>query len=55
MDKKTWRKFKADYSVEELDKRFEFEEKRLQEGKSIRNREFFTELRELLSNGTSKT
>lgn len=48
MDKKTWRKFRADYSVEELEKRFAFEEQRLAEGKSIKNREFFAELRKLL-------
>ena len=48
MDKRTWQKFKADYSVEELDKRFNFEEQRLAEGKSIRNREFFAQLREVL-------
>lgn len=49
MDKKTWRRFKADYSVEELEKRFHFEEERLAEGKSIRNREFFTELKAVLN------
>lgn len=48
MDSRTWRKFRADYTVEELDKRFEFEEARTAEGKSIRSREFFAELRELL-------
>lgn len=48
MDNRTWLPFKADYSVEELDKRFAFEEERLAEGKSIRNREFFAELRQLL-------
>lgn len=26
MDRRTWRKFKPDYTVEELDKRFKFEE-----------------------------
>ena len=51
MDSRTWRQFRADYSVEQLDKRFEFEEQRLAEGKSIRNREFFKELKEVLGNG----
>jgi 3'-phosphoadenosine 5'-phosphosulfate sulfotransferase (PAPS reductase)/FAD synthetase len=50
MDNRTWRKFRADYSVEELDKRFVFEEQRLAEGKSIRNKEFYKELKELLGN-----
>lgn len=45
---KTWRKFKTDYTVQELEVRFQFEEERLQEGKSIRGKEFFTELRSLL-------
>jgi hypothetical protein len=34
-----------------LDKRFAFEEQRLAEGKSIRNREFFKELKEVLNDG----
>jgi hypothetical protein len=45
MDKRTWLTFKTDYSVEELEKRFAFEEERLADGKSIRNRDFFTELK----------
>lgn len=48
MDSRTWRNFKEDYTVAELDKRFAFEEQRLAEGKSIRNREFFSELKKLL-------
>lgn len=48
MDRRTWQQFRKDYSVEELEKRFDFEEQRLAEGKSIRNREFFTELKKLL-------
>lgn len=50
MDRRTWRQFRADYSVEDLEKRFAFEEERLAEGKSVRNREFYAELKELLSN-----
>lgn len=54
MDKRTWRKFRADYSVEELDKRFAFEEKWLAEGnKSIRSRDFFKALKEVLANGNN--
>lgn len=48
MDNRTWLQFRKDYSVEELDKRFDFEEERLAEGKSIRNREFYTELKKRL-------
>lgn len=54
MDNNTWRQFRADYSVEELEKRFEFEEKRLADGKSIRNREFFTELKGVLEDAANK-
>lgn len=45
---KTWRKFKADYTVQELDIRFQFEEERLAEGKRITGREFFRELKKKL-------
>lgn len=48
MDARTWQIFRKDFTVEELEKRFAFEETRLAEGKSIRSREFFTSLREIL-------
>lgn len=48
MDNRTWRKFKADYSVEELDKRFAFEEERLKNGLPITTKDFFCELKERL-------
>ena len=48
MDSRTWRQFRKDYSVSDLDKRFAFEEERLADGKSIRNREFYKELAEIL-------
>ena len=48
MDNRTWQQFRADYSVEDLDKRFAFEEQRLAEGKSIKSRDFYTELKQLL-------
>lgn len=47
-DKRTWRKFRADYSVEELEARFQFEEECLASGKSIRGKEFYSELRKRL-------
>jgi len=53
MDNRTWRQYRADYSVEELDKRFAFEEQRQEEGKSIRNREFFAELKGVLCDGNN--
>ena len=40
----TWRDFRKDFSVQELEIRFRFEEERLREGKRIRGKEFFKEL-----------
>lgn len=40
----TWRNFRKDFSVEELEIRFRFEEERMREGKRIRGKEFFKEL-----------
>lgn len=48
MDKKAWNQFRADYSVEDLEKRFDFEEMRQAKGLSITNREFYRELKEYL-------
>ena len=47
--KKTWRKFRTGYSVQELDMRFRFEDERLREGKPVKGKEFFTELRKRLA------
>lgn len=49
MDSRTWQTFKPDYSAEDLEKRFCFEEQRIAEGKSIRNKEFYAELKKLLN------
>ena len=46
MDKRTWRTFRADYSVEELEIRFQFEEERLKQGLSITDRDFYNQLKE---------
>ncbi len=43
---RTWRSFRADYSVDELEIRFAFEEECEAQGKSIRNRAFFKELKQ---------
>lgn len=48
MDGRTWRQFRKDYSVEDLDKRFAYEEERLAAGKSIRNRDFYENLKKIL-------
>lgn len=48
MDNRTWRQYRADYSVKQLDKRFAFEEEFASRGKSIRSREFFKQLKERL-------
>lgn len=44
----TWRNFRADYSVAELKIRFDMEAEWLKCGKSIRSREFYSELRKRL-------
>lgn len=50
MDANTWRKFKAEYTVEQLDKRFKFEDNRIALGLPIKGREFFFALNEHLHN-----
>ena len=42
-DKRTWRKFRADYSAEELEVRFDFEEECLKAGKPIKGKAFFSD------------
>ena len=49
MDNRTWNQFRADYSVDDLEKRFEFEEERLAQGLSITNRDFHNKLKERLA------
>ena len=47
-DDMTWRKFRADYSVHELEVRFALEKEFLKAGKSIQNKAFFDTLKERL-------
>jgi len=47
-DKRNWRKFRADYSVEELEIRFQFEEECVRFGKPIKGRSFYAELKNRL-------
>lgn len=51
MDNQTWGSFRADYSVEEMEIRFDFEEERLNQGLSITNKDFYTKLKEVIKNG----
>ena len=44
----TWRKFRADYSVIELEKRFDFEEKWQKAGKSLKSKAFYSALKDHL-------
>ncbi len=44
-DKRTWRNFRADFSVEQLEKRFAFEDERIRLGLPIHNKAFFEEMR----------
>ncbi len=48
-DRMTWRNFRADYSVEQLEIRFAFEEERLAAGLPIKGKAFFDALRERLN------
>lgn len=47
-DKRTWRNFRADYSVEELEKRFDFETEWQKSGKPLRSKAFFSALQKRL-------
>ena len=47
-DKMTWRSFRADYSVEELEIRFDFEDEWQEAGKPIKGRVFFNALKKRL-------
>lgn len=49
MDARTWRQFKSDYSVADLEIRFAFEEERIAMGESITSREFHRKLKVLLN------
>lgn len=51
MDENTWKAFKGEYSVRDLDKRFELEKALTAEGEKIRDRRFFTDLRRHLQEG----
>lgn len=44
-DRRTWRSFRADFSVEQLERRFEFENERIANGLPIHNKAFFAEMR----------
>lgn len=48
MDKHTWRTFLKNYSVEQLEVRFAFEEERTAKGLPIKGKDFFAELKEKL-------
>ena len=48
MDCRANNRFKPDYSVAELEKRFAFEEERISQGLSITNRDFYAELKKVL-------
>ena len=54
MDAKTWQQFRKDYSVEDLEIRFVLEEQWLQEGKNIRSKAFYKELKEVIGNAADQ-
>ena len=47
-DAKTWRSFKADFTIDQLEKRFDMEKAWLAEGKDINSKEFFAELQKIM-------
>ncbi len=47
-DRRTWRNFRADYGVEQLEARFNLENERLADGLPIKGKAFFTALKERL-------
>lgn len=51
LDENTWRKFKPEYSVKELNIRFDLEEDWQKQHKNIRSRAFFEELKTRCING----
>ena len=48
MDMHTWRQFRADYSVEQLERRFTLEEGRAARGLPLKGRAFYTALKNQL-------
>lgn len=48
MDEHTWRTFKCGYSVRQLNIRFDLEREWVKQGKNIRSRAFYTELKKVL-------
>lgn len=54
MEHRTWRTFRADYSVDQLEIRFQFEEERLAAGLSITTREFHKALKQRIKEREQK-
>lgn len=48
MDERAWNQFRYDYSVKDLEKRFELEEALIKKGQSTANRAFYKDLKRLL-------
>lgn len=53
LDERTWRKFRAGYSVLDIEKRFDLEDVLTAEGYSIKNKAFHTDLKRLLAEGVT--
>ena len=49
-DDLTWRQFRKDYSIRDLTVRFELEKERIANGRSVKNKEFYKELKERIEN-----
>lgn len=53
MDEHTWRSFRSDYSVKQLDIRFNLEDEWSKQGKSVRSKAFYAELKRVLEKAES--
>lgn len=53
LDTQTWRKFRSDYSVAEIEKRFTLEDELTARGHSITNRAFHTDMKHMLAGETT--
>lgn len=55
MDAHTWRQFRADYSVEQLEQRFALEEERAVQGLPLKGRDFYAALKNRLGENAGET
>ena len=52
-DDKSWRKYKPEYSIAELEQRFDFEERWEKDGKECRGKDFHTALKKYMEDNSN--